>query len=74
MRYSKNGSSSDVIPSNVDGLFTSQILARQDSLALPRAGRGPDFPDHLLRGGGACNMYRFHSFVFVPLKIRRVGL
>lgn len=37
---------SGVVCADVDGLFTFQILACQDLLALPRAGRGPVFPDH----------------------------
>ena len=38
---------SDAVRGNVDGLFTSQLLACQALLELPRAGRGPDFPGHL---------------------------
>lgn len=38
--------SNNSIRGDVDGLFTFQLLARQDSLALPRAGRGSDFPAH----------------------------
>lgn len=41
---------SGVVCADVDGLFTFQILACQDLLALPRAGRGPVFPDHPMYG------------------------
>lgn len=41
---------SGVVCADVDGLFTFQILACQDLLALPRAGRGPVSPDHPMYG------------------------
>lgn len=36
-----------VVGGDVDGLFTFRVLGCQDLLALPRAGRGSDFPDQV---------------------------
>ena len=45
-----------------------QMLVCQDLLALPRAGRGPDFPDHLIFTH-LLQWDRFHGSQYVFIEI-----